>query len=139
MDWFQKAQRAREHLRIGRLLAAHTPPEKREEAIFEIVNQLNRGAPLMASQDEREQLSQLNLVAGKRAKASAAYAVALKYFVSGAALLPENAWESCSRARLRAGAPSRRMRVSVPAISRRPRRDSRSWPRMPRIWLMGLR
>ena len=90
-----ESQRAREHLRIGRLLEAHTPPEKREEAIFEIVNQLNHGAPLIASQDERERLSQLNLVAGKRAKASAAYAVALKYFVSGAALLPENAWESC--------------------------------------------
>ena len=37
--------RADAHLRIGRLLAAHTPPEKLEEAIFEIVSQLNRVQP----------------------------------------------------------------------------------------------
>src|ERR1700756_285839 len=48
--------RAKAHLRIGRLLAAHTPAEKREEAIFEIVNQLNRGVGLISSRDEREQL-----------------------------------------------------------------------------------
>src|SRR4051794_4516105 len=36
-------QRGHAHLQIGRLLAAHTPPDKREEAIFDIVNQLNRG------------------------------------------------------------------------------------------------
>ena len=45
--------RADAHLRIGRSLNAHTPPEKRGEAIFEIVNQLNRGAELIAAEDER--------------------------------------------------------------------------------------
>ena len=78
--------RAEAHLRIGRLLAAHTPPEKREEAIFEIVNQLNRGAALITSAEERERLAELNLIAGRRAKASTAYASALTYLVAGAAV-----------------------------------------------------
>jgi PAS domain S-box-containing protein len=85
--------RAEAHLRIGRLLAAHTPPEKREEAIFEIVNQFNRGAALITSRDEREQLAELNLLAGERAKASTAYAAALKYLIAGAALLGDDCWE----------------------------------------------
>jgi PAS domain S-box-containing protein len=85
--------RAEAHLRIGRLLAAHTSREKREQAIFEIVNQLNRGATLITSQDEREQLAELNLIAGKRAKASTAYASALNYLTAGAALLVDDPWE----------------------------------------------
>ena len=87
------ALRADTHLRIGRLLAAQTPPEKREEAIFEIVSQLNHGAALITDQDEREQLAELNLIAGKRAKASTAYAAALNYLTGGAALLPKDSWE----------------------------------------------
>jgi len=87
-----EASRAETHLHIGRLLAAHTPPEKREEAIFDIVNQLNRGAALIANRDEREQLAKLNLIAGKRAKASAAYGSALTYLVAGASLLAEDRW-----------------------------------------------
>ena len=86
-------QRDEAHLRIGRRLAAHIPPEQREEAIFDIVNQFNRGAALITSRDEREQVAELNLLAGKRAKASAAYASALKYLVAGAALLPADSWE----------------------------------------------
>jgi PAS domain S-box-containing protein len=81
------------HLLIGRLLAARTPPEKREESIFEIVNQLNRGAALITAQEEREQLAELNLLAGQRAKSSAAYASALTYLIAGTALLPQDSWE----------------------------------------------
>jgi PAS domain S-box-containing protein len=84
--------RAEVHLRIGRLLAARTPVDKREETIFEIVNQLNRGAALITSPDEREQLAELNLLAGKRAKVATAYASALTYLTEGEAMLPENSW-----------------------------------------------
>ncbi|UPK07043.1 trifunctional serine/threonine-protein kinase/ATP-binding protein/sensor histidine kinase [Bradyrhizobium sp. 170] len=85
--------RAEAHLRIGRLLVAHTPAEKREEDIFEIVNQLNRGAVLITSRDEREQLAELNLLAGRRAKATTAYDSALTYLTLGEALLLEDSWE----------------------------------------------
>jgi predicted ATPase len=84
--------RAEAHLRIGRLLHAHIPPEKREEAIFEIVNQYDRGTELITSESERCQVAELNLVAGERAKASTAYASALKYFIAGEALLSNECW-----------------------------------------------
>ncbi len=82
-------QRAAMHLLVGRLLVASTPPEKREEAIFEIVNQLDRGGALIVAPQEREQVAELNLMAGKRAKAATAYDVALQYFIAGQAFLPK--------------------------------------------------
>jgi len=88
-----EASRAGAHLSIGRLLLARTPPQKREGTIFDIVNQLNRGAALITSQDERDQLAELNLIAGKRAKASTAYSPALKYFNAGASLVAYDFWE----------------------------------------------
>ena len=84
--------RAEAHLRMGRLLTARTPPERLEEAVFEIVNQLNRGVLLISSRDEREQLAEFNLLAGKRARASTAYASALKYLIVGTALLASDSW-----------------------------------------------
>jgi PAS domain S-box-containing protein len=86
--------RATAHLRIGRLLAAHTAPENFDEAVFEIVNQLNRGAELITAQEERYRLAELNLIAGKRAKASGVYASALSYIEAGAALMANDSWES---------------------------------------------
>ncbi|NLS06287.1 AAA family ATPase [Rhizobium sp. P32RR-XVIII] len=81
------------HLRIGRLLAANTAPELIDDYIFDIVSQLNLGAALITSDEERQRLAEFNLLAGKRAKASTAYASALSYLVAGTTLLPEDAWE----------------------------------------------
>ncbi|HET9395663.1 MAG TPA: hypothetical protein VFO36_06370, partial [Nitrospiraceae bacterium] len=85
--------RAEAHLRIGMLLAAHISTEKREEVIFEIVNQLNRGSHLISSAEERERVAELNLIAGRRAKTATAYASALKYLAAGRALLTEETWD----------------------------------------------
>ncbi|WP_223957693.1 trifunctional serine/threonine-protein kinase/ATP-binding protein/sensor histidine kinase [Paraburkholderia sabiae] len=84
--------RAQTHLRIGMLMAANTAGDKLDEGIFEIVNQLNRGAHLIASVEERERVAGLNLIAGRRAKASTAYASALKYLHAGRELLTDETW-----------------------------------------------
>jgi PAS domain S-box-containing protein len=86
-------QRPAMHLQTGRVLVAHTPPDRLDEQVFEIVNQLNRGAKLITAEEERHQLAELNLVAGKRAQASSAYVSALNYLTMGAALLTEESWQ----------------------------------------------
>jgi len=58
-------KRPLEHLRIGRLLSAHTPPAAIAEHVFEIVSQFNRGTALITSTDEREQVAELNLIAAR--------------------------------------------------------------------------
>jgi PAS domain S-box-containing protein len=85
-------QRAAAHLRTGRLLAARSAPEQIEENVFEIVSQLNRGAHLIEDDEQRAQVAELNLIAGRRAKAAIAHASALGYFCLGLAMLGEDAW-----------------------------------------------
>ena len=100
-----EATRAAAHLRIGRILVARTPPEGREEAIFEIAGQLNRGSALITEPGEREQLAEFNLTAGKRAKASTAYASAITYLAAGRALMPEAAGSVAGRSHSRLNLP----------------------------------
>jgi len=86
--------RAEAHLRIGRLLAERTPSHEREERIFEIVNQFNRAAHLITSNDERKLVAEFNLIAARRAKLSTAHASALFYLATGRALLTDESWET---------------------------------------------
>ncbi|NEP00717.1 MAG: AAA family ATPase [Symploca sp. SIO2E9] len=82
------------HLRVGQLLLDNIPSQEKEKKIFDIVNQLNQGQTFIKESTERCKLAQLNLQAGKKAKASAAYQIALNYLKVGLNLLGEDSWQS---------------------------------------------
>ncbi|MEL6900385.1 MAG: AAA family ATPase [Cyanobacteria bacterium J06606_4] len=87
-------QQAKTHYLIGQRRLQRSTPDQQEQQLFDIVNHLNQGIELIASEAEREQLLQLNLRAGQKAQATVAYAAALKYFSTSLSLLPENGWQS---------------------------------------------
>jgi predicted ATPase/signal transduction histidine kinase len=86
------ATRAEVHLCIGRMLVAKLSRAQVDERVFDVVNQLNRGVDLIVEREEKDVLFRLNLLAGTRAKASAAHAAARTYLGQAAALLPDDAW-----------------------------------------------
>jgi predicted ATPase/signal transduction histidine kinase len=88
------------HLKIGRQLLKKIRSQQLhggnlaiEEEVFRIVNHLNMGMGLITDPQERLELAALNLIAGKKAKDSNAYADARKYLAIGIGLLPDSAWE----------------------------------------------
>ena len=87
------------HRQIGQVLLKNTLVDDRqdacstEEKIFDIVNQLNFATSLITEQSERDELVQLNLIAGKKAKILTAYQPALKYLQTGIELLAINSWQ----------------------------------------------
>jgi PAS domain S-box-containing protein len=85
-------QRADFHLRIGRALLANMTPEQLAEHLFDIANQLNRGAARLIDRDEKAQIATIDLRAGRKAKSSAAYASACAYLAAGMALLDDQHW-----------------------------------------------
>jgi diguanylate cyclase (GGDEF)-like protein len=82
------------HLKIGQRLLENTLAAGVEEKIFDIVNQLNYSSELITQPQEREKLVQLNLKAGRKAKATTAYGAALEYFKMGIHLLENQSWET---------------------------------------------
>ncbi|MEH2004537.1 trifunctional serine/threonine-protein kinase/ATP-binding protein/sensor histidine kinase [Nostoc sp.] len=89
-----EAHKKEVHLKVGQQLLNNTHQDDIEENIFDIVNQYNIGAELITHQLEINNLAQLNLLAGRRAKASAAYESALKYLETGLELLTSDSWEN---------------------------------------------
>jgi PAS domain S-box-containing protein len=89
----QKQQR-QNHLQIGRRLLNFTPEEHLEDWIFEIVDQFNKGFQYIDDDEERERLVTLNLMAGRKAKRSAAYEAAIRYLSMAIGLLPSDRWNT---------------------------------------------
>ncbi len=89
-----EAEKKSTHLKIGQLLLQNTPKNEIEANIFDIVNQLNVGVDFLIEEFEKTELARLNLIAGRKAKASTAYAVALKYLTTGIELLSLEAWQT---------------------------------------------
>ncbi len=90
-----KHERAAAHLAIGRALLNRTGPQDLEDKVFEIVNQFNHAIQLIQTPKERERVAELNLAAGRRARASTAYASACSYFTAGMTLLANDGWTRC--------------------------------------------
>ncbi|HSP80626.1 MAG TPA: histidine kinase, partial [Myxococcaceae bacterium] len=89
-----EAERPALHLHLGRRLLEATEHRPPEEHLFDIVHQLDLGASLLRDAGERRELAELNLRAGRKAKASAAWLSAVSYLAQGMALLehePEEA------------------------------------------------
>jgi predicted ATPase/transcriptional regulator with GAF, ATPase, and Fis domain len=80
------------HLMVGRRLLAKGGSDAEPELLFDVVNHLNFGSSLLTDEAERLRLAELNVAAGRKSKASAAYPNALTYFTFGASLVSESTW-----------------------------------------------
>ena len=90
------------HFKIGGLLLARAKndvPEKLTHnkmivgQVFDIVKHLNIGKHFVIDREDKDELAQLNLIAGKKAKASAAFKAANTYLQVAIQLLGKNAFE----------------------------------------------
>ena len=70
-----------------------TSPSEMKPMLFFIVDNMNRGANLIEEQEQRYEVSQLNLEAGEKALSTSAFHSATKYLNFGLSLLGPESWE----------------------------------------------
>ncbi|MEW9701395.1 AAA family ATPase [Paenibacillus sp. SI8] len=84
------------HLDIGQKLLQRLTADQIELRLFDIVNQMNIGSDLLVEREAFIHLMELNLAAGRKAKASNAYRSALQYYNKALALLQRDEREELS-------------------------------------------
>lgn len=91
-SFFPRKERRAIHLNIGRLKLQRARGLTLEEEVFEIVDHLNEGFVHITDEQERLRMVELNLMAGRRAKRTAAYQAAIWYLSMGIGMLPREKW-----------------------------------------------
>jgi len=107
-------ERAETHLRIGRVLLANMTPDSLAEHLFECREpaQSQRRTAELTGDEKKRRWQRSTLRAGRKAKASAAYASACEYLSAGMALLDESDWTSQYELTFRPMARTRGVRTS---------------------------
>jgi predicted ATPase/signal transduction histidine kinase len=80
------------HWQVGQIGLQSMLESRQEDQLFNVVHQLNTGRQLIQTDADQWQLAHLNLGAGKKAKAAAAYELALHYCQTGWSLLAPDPW-----------------------------------------------
>lgn len=90
-----ESDRKQLHQRIGDLMIANLDEADRAERLFAIAGHLNIASDLLQSSAQRDQLAQLNLEAGLKGIATAAYEPAADYLLKGIELVGAGGWQRC--------------------------------------------
>jgi len=99
-DLIDEPQKQIFHWQIGCLLWENTQESRLADDIFKIADHINIGIKnalnltAIFAQEERDKIANLNLIAGKKAKAVAAYAAAMMYLTISRKLLDNSSWKN---------------------------------------------
>jgi len=85
------------HAHIGRLLLRHTPPERLDEGLAELVSHFHLALPVLHDAQERHRVAELDLRAGRSAKSRGAWSGALRLLSTGLSLLGDDGWRKDRR------------------------------------------
>ena len=91
-DLIDEGEKISLHFKIGQHLLKQNDPAEIEAKIFNLVNHWNIARELFLEDSVSYQLAELNLIAGKKAKASIAYGVAANYLNIAIESLAATAW-----------------------------------------------
>jgi histidine kinase len=80
------------HLRIGRLLLQNRNETQLHEDIFELLNHFAISFHLVENKEEKKRITELCLIAGRKAKDSTSYNLGVRFLIMAKDLLGNNSW-----------------------------------------------